>query len=137
MGGRQILKSGKRCGGSSVRLEVPGGGWAGRRFQLGTNKEVFEAEAFAIWQALRALEQRGESGRRYTIFVDPTSAIARVHDARGLGQRFGVAAIGVESRLTSGRRNGGHHPLGPGSRWGRGWRGGRSICKGRRHRQSP
>ena len=33
------------------------GGSTGRRFQLGTNKEVFDAEVFAIWQALRVLEQ--------------------------------------------------------------------------------
>ena len=68
-----------RCGGSGVRLEVPGGGWTGRRFQLGKNKEVFGA-VFAIWQALRALEQRKESGRRYTVFIDSTSAITRVQD---------------------------------------------------------
>ena len=59
------------------------GGWTGRRFQLGKNKEVFDAEVFAIWQALRALEQRKESGRRYTVFVDSTSAITRVRDVRG------------------------------------------------------
>ena len=28
--------------------------------------EVFDAEVFAIWQALLALGQRNESGRRYT-----------------------------------------------------------------------
>ena len=47
---------GRRCGGSGVRLEVPEGGWTGRRFQLGKNKGVFDAEVFAVWQALRALE---------------------------------------------------------------------------------
>ena len=57
---------------------------------------------FAIWQALRVPEQRGESGRSYTIFVDSTSAITRVRDdARGPGQRFGVAAIEVGSRLAA------------------------------------
>ena len=76
------------------------GGWTGRRFQLGKNKEVFDAEVFAVWQALRALEQRSESGRDHTIFVDSTSAITRVRDdARGPGQRFGVATIEVESDL--------------------------------------
>ena len=97
------LKTGGRCGGSGVRLEVPGGGgWTGRRFQLGKNKEVFDAEVFAVWQALRALEQRSERNREYTIFVDSTSAITRVRDdARGPGQRFGVAAIEVETRLAA------------------------------------
>ena len=47
-------------------------GWTGRRYHLGTNKEVFEVETFAIYQALRALDQRQESGRRYTVFVDST-----------------------------------------------------------------
>ena len=75
------------------------GGWTGCRFQLGKNKEVFDGEVFAIWQALLALERRNESGRRYTIFVDSTAAITRVRDdARSPGQRFGVAAIEVESR---------------------------------------
>ena len=32
------------------------GGWTGRRFQVGTNKELLDAEVFAIWQALRVLE---------------------------------------------------------------------------------
>ena len=42
----------------------------------------------------------GESGCSYTIFVDSTSAITRARDdARGLGQRFSVAAIEVGSRL--------------------------------------
>ena len=78
------------------------GGWTGRRFQLGKNKEVFDAEVFAVWQALRALEQRNEHGREYTVFVDSTSAITRVRDdARGPGQRFGVAAIEVETRLAA------------------------------------
>ena len=53
-------------------------GWTGRRFQLGTNKEVFDTEVFAIYLALRAVEQRQERGRSYTIFVDSTSAINRV-----------------------------------------------------------
>ena len=53
-------------------------GWTGRRFYLGTNKEVFDAETFAIYQALRVLDRRQESGHRYTIFVDSTAAIDRV-----------------------------------------------------------
>ena len=31
-------------------------GWTGRRFHLGNNKEVLDAEVFAIYQALRAIE---------------------------------------------------------------------------------
>ena len=36
-----------------------------------------------------------------------------------------------------GRRQHGRHPLGTGSRWCRGERGGRSVRRGRRHRQGP
>ena len=55
-----------------------------------------------MWQALRALEERNERDREYTILVDSTSAITRVRDdARGSGQRFGVAAIEVETRLAA------------------------------------
>ena len=31
------------------------GSWTGRRFHLGANKDVFDAEVFAIYQALKAL----------------------------------------------------------------------------------
>ena len=77
--------------GAACVWRSPKGGWTGRRFQLGKNKEVFDAEVFAAWQALRALERRNERDREYTIFVDSTSAITRVQDdARGPGQLFGV-----------------------------------------------
>ena len=56
------------------------GGMDRARFQLGTDKEVFDAEVFAIYQALRAVERRQERGRSYTVFVDSTSAIERVRD---------------------------------------------------------
>lgn len=39
------------------------GGCARRRFPLGTNKEVFDAEVFAIYQALSITDQRQESGQ--------------------------------------------------------------------------
>ena len=74
--------------------------WTGRRFQLGTNKEVFDAEVFAIYQALSTIERRQERGHSYTVFVDSTSAIDRVRDDElGPGQRFAVAAIEVCSRI--------------------------------------
>ena len=70
-------------------------GWIGRRLHLGNNK-VFDAEVFAIYQALRVIEQRQERGRQYTVFADSTSAITRVgDDDLGPGQRFAVAAIEV------------------------------------------
>ena len=61
---------------------------------LGDNKEVFDAEVYAISQALEVLDRRQKSGRRYTIFVDSTSGIDRIRtDSIGPGQGFAVAAI--------------------------------------------
>ena len=75
-------------------------GWSGRRFHLATNKEVFDAEVFAIFQALLWLDQRQESGRRYTLFAGSTAAIERVRpDCIGPGQRFAIAAIEVCDRI--------------------------------------
>ena len=53
-------------------------GWTGRRFHLGNDKEVFDAETFAIYQALRILEARSQSRRKYTVFSDSQAAIRRV-----------------------------------------------------------
>ena len=70
-------------------------GWAGRHFRLGQNKEVFDAEVYAIYQALCILGQRQEDGHRYTIFVHST-AIGT--DTTGPGQRF---TGGVEEESNS------------------------------------
>ena len=50
------------------------GGRPGGRFHLGSNTEVFDAEVYAIYQALCTL-YRQEGGHRYTIFVESTAAI--------------------------------------------------------------
>ena len=34
------------------------GGWTERRFHLGTNKEIFDAEVSAVYQALTVIDQR-------------------------------------------------------------------------------
>ena len=86
--------------GAACVWQSPSGDWTGRRYHLGTNKEVFDAEVFAIYQALRVIGQRQESGHRYTLFVDSTSAIDRVRtDALGPGQRFAIAAMEVCDRV--------------------------------------
>ena len=85
--------------GAACVWETPGG-WTGCSYHLGNNKEVFDAEVFAIYRALSVIEQRQEWGRQYTIFVDSTSAITRVgDDSLGTGQRFAVAAIEVCNRI--------------------------------------
>ena len=89
-----VWTEGSRLNSSKVRAacvwQSPGG-WTGRRSHLGSNKEVFDAGVFAIYNALRAVDQRQESCHRYAVFVDSTSAIDRVRtDAIGLGQRLEV-----------------------------------------------
>ena len=75
-------------------------------FSLGSNKEAFDAEVYAIYQALSIMGQRQESGRSYTLFVDSTSAISRIRsDVIGPGQRFAVASIEVATRILA-RDNG-------------------------------
>ena len=76
------------------------GGWTGRRFHLGINKEIFDAEAFAIYQALQVLDRLQESGHRYTVFVDCTAVIDRARtDALGPGQRFVIVGMEVCGRV--------------------------------------
>ena len=75
-------------------------GLSGSRYHLGNNKEAFDAEVYAIYQAPRILDQRQESGHRYTVFVDSTPAIDRVRsDSISLDQRFAVAAIEACTRV--------------------------------------
>lgn len=56
--------------------------WASRSTYLGRNKEVFDAEVFAILRAIRLLNERGETRREYTVFSDAQAAIARVQHNR-------------------------------------------------------
>ena len=77
-------------------------GWTGRCFHLGNNKEVFDAEVFAICQALRIFRARQESGRIYTIFSDSQSAIRRaLSDALGPGQQWARATIEVAAEIVA------------------------------------
>ena len=80
-------------------------GWTGRRFHLGTNKEVFDAEVYAIYQALSIFEERGQSGRKHTVLSDCQPAIRRaLSDALGPGQQWARAVIELATRLV-GRGN--------------------------------
>lgn len=85
--------------GAACVWRIPSG-WAGHRFHLGLNKGDFDAEFYAIYQALSIMGQRQESRRWYTLFVDSASAISRAcTDDIGPGQRFAVASIEVATRL--------------------------------------
>ena len=93
------VPAGKRCSGSGVRLEVPRGGVDGTPFPAGHEQGGLRRGGV---RHLAGTKQRKDSGRKYTIFVDSTSAITRVRDdTRGPGQRFGVAAIEVGPRLAA------------------------------------
>ena len=113
-----------RAGAVAVWWE--GTGWEGRLYCIGRNKEVYDvevyiaeaydaevydaevyhAEVYATHRALQTIDQRGESGRRYTIFSDSASAIGHARsDSLGPGQRLAVAIHEVDRR-TAGRSNG-------------------------------
>ena len=69
-------------------------GWTGRGTYLGTKKEDFDAEVFAILQAVRLLNERGEEGQAYTTFSDSQAAVARIqHSDCGPAQALARAAI--------------------------------------------
>ena len=66
----------------------------GRCFHLGTNKVVFDAEVYAIYQALKIFEERHQSGKQYTVFSDCQPTIKRtLSDALGPGQQWARAII--------------------------------------------
>ena len=61
---------------------------------MGRNKEVFDAEVFAIHQALGHLNDRDERDQQYTVFSDSQAAISRVqHDRTGPGQALAKRTI--------------------------------------------
>ena len=90
----------KRVGGAVAFKE--GNGWSQRGVYLGRNKEVFDAEVFAIRLALQVLDERAERDRSYTIFSDSQAALSRVqHDRTGPGQTLAIDAITTARGITS------------------------------------
>ena len=77
-------------------------GWTGRRSHLGKNKEVFDAELYALYQAAKIVDERREEGQDYTILTDSTAALERAASNRmGPGQRFAVSIMEVHDRLAN------------------------------------
>ena len=71
-------------------------------FHLGTNKEVFDSELHALYQASKVLETRNKLNRKYTVFSDSAAAISRARsDSQGPGQRLAECLTEVSSRLPS------------------------------------
>lgn len=74
-----------------------------RGFYLGKNKEVFDAEAFALLRTVRLLSERGESGRDDTIFPDSQAAVSRIqHDRCGPAQALAKAVVAMVDDLYRG-----------------------------------
>ena len=72
-----------------------GGSFTPREEQRG-----FGAELYALYQAMKTFEDRGESGRQYPIFMDPTAAMARAgSDNTGPGQRSCISITVIRNRL--------------------------------------
>jgi ribonuclease HI len=81
--------------------------WRGRKLFLGRNKEVFDAEIYAIWVGLKAAKERagregidGPGPRAVTIFTDAQAALKRIgNDAPGPGQWLVRRILHTERQL--------------------------------------
>ena len=88
--------------GAACAWQDQDGEWTGRRFHLGDNKEVFDVEVYAIYQALKIFKEHRQSGKQYTIFSDCQPAMQRVRtDRLGPGQQWARASIEVASRIAA------------------------------------
>jgi ribonuclease HI len=80
--------------GAAVAWARPGGEdeepeWTGESWHLGNNKEVFDAELYALWKAAQRFNGRQHQNENYTIFTDSQAAILRCkNDAFGPGQHL-------------------------------------------------
>ena len=61
---------------------VDGNRLGGPPLLLRKEQRVYDAENYAIYRALRAIDQRGEDGHQYTIFSGSASAVDRVRSDR-------------------------------------------------------
>jgi ribonuclease HI len=84
--------------------------WQGRKIFMGRNKEVFDAELYAIWIALRAARDNQDAWAAHltrlggpqviTIFTDAQAALKRIRDDEaGPGQWLARRIIRVERQL--------------------------------------
>jgi len=79
--------------GHSILSEVLYDRWTGG-YLPGTNKEVFDAELYAIYRAVMRFGKRRERDQEYTIFVDSQAAMKRcLTDNQGPGQETARAII--------------------------------------------
>ena len=82
---------------TTLSPQVGAGRWAGEWYHLGRNKEVFDAERYAILRATGVLLRLQESGEKYIVFSNSTAVIERVRtDRPGPGQVLVMAVIQFE-----------------------------------------
>ena len=93
--GGQAATMGWPCHRQDLHPRMERGRLTGRRYRLGKNKEVFDAELYALYQASEILEERGEQGQEYTI--------RRIPRPRLRGHNPIVLALGSVLRLPSQR----------------------------------
>ena len=75
-------------------------GRGGQGTCLGKNKEVFDAEVFAILQAVKTFNAKGDEKQNYTVFSDSQAAIFRVrHDDCGPAQALARAVVDFSYEL--------------------------------------
>jgi ribonuclease HI len=74
--------------------------WEGVGESLGDNKEVFDAEVYALARAAQILANRNETGHQYSIFCDSQTALQRCQDDRpGPGQAFAITFLKWAEKL--------------------------------------
>jgi len=61
--------------GHTILSEAQYDRWTGEGYHLGTNKEVFDAELYAIYRSVMRFGKRREHDQEYTIFVDSQAAM--------------------------------------------------------------
>jgi hypothetical protein len=76
-------------------------GFNGGSYQLGDNKEVYDAELFGIAMVIRHAAQRfGTDTQKITVFTDSQAALRRIkNDKKGPGQALREWSIGWERVL--------------------------------------
>jgi len=80
--------------GHTILSEAQYDQWTGEGYHLGTNKEVFDAELYAIYRPVMRFGKRREHDQEYTIFVDSQAAIKRcLTDHQVPGQEVARAII--------------------------------------------
>ena len=76
------------------------GEWRGEGTLLGSNKEVFDAEVYAIQRAVGLLNDRAEADQSHTVFSDLQAAIFRVqHEDCGPAQALARAVVEASYEL--------------------------------------